>query len=276
MRAAARSPMIAVQVPPIDIPPIEIPPATAARLARAERVVVFTGAGVSQESGLGTFRGAGGYWERYRAEDLATPEAFARDPGLVWRWYRERFEAMREAVPNPAHRTIASWSARFPSLTVVTQNIDRLHQRAGSPDVLELHGTIWLVRCVGCGRVSETAAALAEMTALAADAWIPRCVCGGRLRPAVVWFGELLPDGVFERAARATEECDLLLAVGTSATVYPAAGLVELAAARGALVVEVNPQATPLSALAHLSLEGRAGEMLPALDRELDRWRSHS
>ena len=252
---------------PFVTPPFALSPALAERVARAARVVVFTGAGVSRESGLDTFRGAGGWWERYRAEDLATPEAFDRDPELVWRWYRERFVALRAAEPNAAHRTIASWRLGFPSLTVVTQNVDRLHQRAGSTDVLELHGTLWRVRCAGCGRESATEEALAPGVA------VPRCGCGGRLRPAVVWFGESLPVGVFERAARAAEECDLFVAVGTSATVWPAAGLIEVAAAAGAVVLEVNPEPTPLSALAAATLAGPAGEVLPALDREIERWR---
>jgi NAD-dependent deacetylase len=234
------------------------------RLAAARRVVVFTGAGVSQESGLGTFRGAGGFWERFRAEDLATPEAFARDPELVWRWYRERFESMRAASPNAAHRTIASWSRRFPSLSVVTQNIDRLHQRAGSTGVLELHGTIWVVRCVACGREAETGAALAAEPPA-------RCGCGARQRPAVVWFGESLPAEVLDRAAADAAACDAFLSVGTSATVYPAAGLIELAARAGAIVVEVNREPTPLSGLATFVLRGAAGELLPALEVELGR-----
>jgi NAD-dependent deacetylase len=234
------------------------------RLAAARRVVVFTGAGVSQESGLATFRSAGGLWERFRAEDLATPEAFGRDPELVWRWYRERFESMRRAAPNAAHRTIASWNRRFPSLSVVTQNIDRLHQRAGSPDVLELHGTIWRVRCVGCGGEADTEAALAAEPPA-------RCACGARQRPAVVWFGESLPAAALDRAARRASESDVLLSVGTSATVYPAAGLIEVAAGAGATVVEVNREPTPLSALAAFVLRGAAGEVLPALERALAR-----
>jgi len=244
-------------------------PALRARLAQARKLVVFSGAGVSQESGLGTFRGPGGLWERFRPEDLATPEAFARDPGLVWRWYASRFAAMREARPNPAHLVIARWGGRFPSLVVVTQNIDRLHQRAGSRDVLELHGTIWESRCTGCRRTRATVELLAE-----AGGTLPPlpCACGGRYRPAVVWFGERLPEQVFARALDEARSSDALIAVGTSATVWPAAGLIEEACAAGALVVEVNREPSALSGLAAVALAGAAGEVLPALETELGAW----
>lgn len=248
-------------------------PGQRARLAAAERVVVFTGAGVSQESGLGTFRGPGGLWERFRPEELATPEAFARDPGLVWRWYAGRFEAMRAARPNPAHVTIARWSARFPSLVVVTQNIDRLHQRAGSRDVLELHGTVWESRCARCGRGGETEALLAVSGGRLPP---PPCSCGGLFRPAVVWFGERLPELALMRALDEARRADVLLAVGTSATVWPAAGVIEEASAARALVVEVNREPSALSELADVALAGAAGETLPALDAELGPWPAHS
>jgi NAD-dependent deacetylase len=247
---------------------VRLPEALGRRVAAAERLVVFTGAGVSAESGLGTFRGAGGLWERFRPEDLATPEAFERDPTLVWRWYAERFAAMRRAEPNPAHFAIAGLAARFPSLVVVTQNIDRLHQRAGSTDVIELHGTAWESHCARCGR----GAATAELPA--AEPPPPRCACGGRFRPSVVWFGESLPRADFERATEAASDADLFLVVGTSATVWPAAGLIEVAVGAGALVIEVNREATPLTPLADLHLPGAAGEVLPALRAELERWRS--
>jgi NAD-dependent deacetylase len=236
------------------------------RVAAAERLVVFTGAGISAESGLGTFRGAGGLWERFRPEELATPAAFERDPALVWRWYAERFAAMRRADPNPAHLAIAGLEGRFPSLVVVTQNIDRLHQRAGSSDVIELHGTAWESHCVRCGRTSATA----ELAP--ADPPPPRCSCGGRFRPSVVWFGESLPRAGFERATNAASGADLFVVVGTSATVWPAAGLIEVAADAGALVIEVNREETPLTPLADLHCAGAAGEVLPELCAELERW----
>jgi NAD-dependent deacetylase len=242
--------------------------ADAVRAAR--RVVVFTGAGISQESGIGTFRGPGGLWETFRPEDVATPEAFAAHPERVARWYAERFAAMRAAEPNPGHRAIASWEALFPSLVVVTQNIDRLHQRAGSSDVLELHGTLWVSRCARCGREMATEALPP------AEPPPARCACGGRFRPGVVWFGEALPLDVFARAEAEVAVADLFVVVGTSATVWPAAGLVELAAASGAAIVEVNREETPMSRLAALSLRGSAGEELPRLSAEWTRWRSPS
>ena len=248
---------------------LQLTEALGRRIAAAERFVVFTGAGVSAESGLGTFRDKGGLWEQFRPEDLATPEAFERDPGLVWRWYAHRFEAMRKAEPNAAHQAIASLERSFPSFVVVTQNIDRLHQRAGSSDVLELHGTIWRSHCSRCGR-SEATEALEVRSGEAT----PRCECGGRLRPSVVWFGESLPVETFQRAAHESERADLFLVVGTSATVWPAAGLIEIAARGGALVVEVNREETPLTALADLHLEGAAGELIPGLAAEIERWRS--
>lgn len=204
-------------------------------------------------------------WEGVRPEELATPEAFARDPERVWRWYAERFARMRDAVPNPAHREIAIWQDVFASVRVVTQNIDRLHQRAGSRDVLELHGTIWDARCERCGFTIDMPSAID----LAAGAGPPRCGCGGRMRPAVVWFGESLPENAFERAIDEAARADAFLAVGTSATVYPAAGLIEVAAAAGARVYEINRETTPLTGLAHRSVREPAGEALPKLTAEL-------
>jgi NAD-dependent deacetylase len=244
-----------------------------ARMSDARRVVVFTGAGVSQESGLDVFRGTDGTWSRVRPEDFATPEAFARDPRRVWAWYTERFAAMRGAAPNAAHRTIASWQERFPSLVVVTQNVDRLHQRAGSRHVLELHGTIWDSHCGRCGRSRPTAEVLGGVAAGELPA---PCGCGGLLRPSVVWFGEALPAAAFGEAAAETGRCDAFLVVGTSAVVWPAAGLIELAANAGALVVEVNREPSALSALADVALTGAAGDLLPRLDAELAAWRSRS
>jgi NAD-dependent deacetylase len=250
---------------------MDVEPEVLARLAAASRVVVFTGAGVSQESGLEIFRGSDGTWSRFRPEDLATPEAFARDPRRVWSWYRERHGAMQRAVPNPAHLVIASWQARFPSLVVVTQNVDGLHQRAGSTRVLELHGRIRDSHCARCGRSRPTA----ELLEGVVPGGMPHpCVCGGLFRPSVVWFGEALPEEVFAEAADATDHCDALLVVGTSAQVWPAAGLIEVAAASGALIVEVNREPSALSDLAHATLLGPAGGILPELDRRLEAWRS--
>lgn len=222
-------------------------------------MVVFTGAGVSAESGLATFRGAGGLWEGHRVEDVATPEAFARDPLLVWRFYALRREKAALARPNPAHHAIAQMEGAFPSVVVVTQNVDGLHQRAGSRRVLELHGSLWRIRCSACGREREDRQVpLLELP--------PRCgSCGALERPAVVWFGEPLPWEVFTEAERACAAADALLVVGTSGVVWPAAGLVELAAASGASIVEVNPEPSALAYLAAVQIPSKAGEALPRL-----------
>ncbi|MEO8277614.1 MAG: NAD-dependent deacylase [Thermoanaerobaculia bacterium] len=232
---------------------------------RDQRIVVFTGAGVSAESGLATFRSVGGLWADFDPATLATPEAFARDPKRVWDWYASRYVGVRDSEPNAAHRAIARLEAVFPSTLVVTQNIDRMHQRAGSRNLLELHGNIWNARCNACGKEVDMATAI-DIADPANAA--PRCGCGGRLRPAVVWFGERLPEGVFESAAEASAACDLFIAVGTSATVYPAAGLIDLAARNGAFVIEVNREETPLSHLADRVVREPAGEALPRLVEE--------
>lgn len=238
------------------------------RVRSAERIVVFSGAGVSRESGLDTFRGAGGLWERMRPEELATPQAFRADPGRVWRWYAWRFERLQQASPNPAHRAIARLEAVFTSSVVVTQNVDGLHRRAGSRSLLELHGTLAQACCDRCGRSRDMAEAVAE-----SPAEPPACSCGGTLRPAVVWFGEALPAGTFDRASEAAASCDLFLSVGTSGTVYPAAGLIELAHRSGACLIEVNPEPTPFSGLMDLRLAAPAGEALPALVDAMERCR---
>jgi NAD-dependent deacetylase len=233
---------------------------------RAPSLVVFTGAGISQESGISTFRDPGGLWDQFRPEELATPEAFAARPEVVWRWYRWRFDQVRRARPNAGHLAIASWQERFPSLVVVTQNVDRLHQRAGSRAVLELHGDLWTARCARCGEETEME------RAMRLPGEPPRCACGGLLRPNVVWFGEGLPEETFERAYESAAASGLFLVVGTSARVYPAAGLIEVAARAGARIVEVNREETPLSGLATETLRGAAGEILPELGDRLAGW----
>lgn len=232
----------------------------AAILSEASRVAVMTGAGVSAESGVPTFRGAGGLWEGRPATEVATPEAFAADPEQVWRFYEHRRRNMAAVRPNPAHEVLARWQDRFAEFTLITQNVDGLHILAGSRRVLELHGTLWRVRCSECGRErEERSVALPELP--------PRCTeCGGLERPAVVWFGEMLPQDVVADAWRATERCDVFLVVGTSAVVYPAAALVEVAAAHRAQVVEFNPEPSALAHLAHVAVRGPAGVALPAVD----------
>lgn len=227
----------------------------------ARRVAVLTGAGISAESGVPTFRGAGGLWRTFRAEDLATPQAFQRDPKLVWEWYDWRRQWLLTVEPNAGHRALVELEDRLgDGFVLITQNVDGLHDRAGSRRVLKLHGDIWEVRCIECGRRGrDERAPLPDVP--------PRCECGGLLRPGVVWFGEALPEGVFERAMEQALNCDLLLVIGTSAQVYPAAGLVPLALRHGADVIEVNLEETPQSSHVTLSLRGKAGEILPGILR---------
>ena len=228
-----------------------------AALHSARRVAAFTGAGVSAESGLATFRGAGGLWEGHRVEEVATPEAFAADALLVWRFYDQRRVHALAVRPNPAHEVLAAWQERFPDYALVTQNVDGLHQAAGSRGVIELHGSLWRLRCTGCGRERDDRTA--PLPALP-----PRCAaCGAAERPGVVWFGEALSAEAIMAAKAAVERCDVLLVVGTSAVVYPAAALVEVAAAAGATVIEVNPEASALAHLAGVTLRGPAGRLLP-------------
>lgn len=227
-------------------------------LSSASSIAVLTGAGISAESGLPTFRGPGGLWRQRRPEELARREAFARDPKLIWEWYNWRRSVIAEAQPNAAHRALADLERRGPRFTLITQNVDGLHDRAGSQNVLKVHGDIWTVRCCWCGRErEERRASLPELP--------PMCECGGVERPGVVWFGESLPQSVWIRAEQAAREADLFFVIGTSAVVYPAAGLVGMAKSAGAKVVEVNIEETPISATVDLSLRGPASEILPEL-----------
>ncbi len=250
--------------------PTPAPPFAAGLLAElraARRVMVFTGAGVSAESGIPTFRDAlTGLWQTFDPMDLATPEAFGRDPDLVWGWYEWRRMRVRRAAPNPAHRAIAALAARVPGLTVVTQNVDDLHERAGSPAVIHLHGSLHQPRCSLCAYPF----ALPDAEPLEPEAGRrlapPRCrQCGGAVRPGVLWFGEALPADAWRAAEAAAGGCDLLFSVGTSGVVHPAAGLPLLAARRGATIVQVNPHPTDLDRVADHSLHGPAGGLLPAL-----------
>src|SRR5918996_5828979 len=228
-----------------------------ARLRAARRVLALTGAGVSAESGVPTFRGPEGLWREFRPEDLATPEAFARDPKLVWEWYAWRRERVGACRPNAAHRALAALDGAAPEFLLATQNVDGLHALAGSRRMVELHGSLWRVRCTGCGRVTDDRKAFPELP--------PRCDCGSLLRPDVVWFGEPLPVTALERAFGAAREADVVLVVGTSSLVHPAAALPHTARSAGAFVIEVNPEPTPLSAHADVSLRGPAALLLPAL-----------
>ncbi|MBI3829937.1 MAG: NAD-dependent deacylase [Planctomycetes bacterium] len=238
------------------------------RISEARRVAVLTGAGVSAESGLSTFRGPGGLWENQDLMELATPQGFARDPKKVWEWYAWRREQALVAQPNAGHLALARWeewlSHRGGRLDLITQNVDGLHQAAGSKNVIELHGSGWVLRCTRCGRERlDRTHPLPEIP--------PRCgECQGLLRPGVVWFGEMLPPAALVSAQTAAENCELFLVAGTSGTVYPAAGLVEVAARQGAATIEANLEPTPLSDAVDWSLRGRSGEILPSLIAALD------
>lgn len=227
-------------------------------LAAAHRVGVLTGAGISAESGLPTFRGPNGLWRNHRPEQLATPQAFARDPQMVWEWYDWRRSVHAGKEPNAGHRALAELERRATEFLLVTQNVDSLHERAGSRAIVHLHGSLWRVRCVACGKEQAN-----EQVPL--DPLPPRCPCGAMQRPAVVWFGEQLPQREFAAAVSAARHGEVFLVVGTSSLVYPAAALPRIALESGARVIEVNPDATELSPLAQLSLRGLAGELLPEL-----------
>lgn len=247
---------------------VVLPEEVRERVREARRVVAFSGAGVSRESGLDTFRGAGGLWERMRPEELATPQAFRADPARVWRWYAWRWQTASGAQPNPAHLALVRLEEVFPSFTLVTQNVDGLHTRAGSRSLFELHGTILRAHCNRCGKSRDMGEAIAE-----SPEEPPVCSCGGRFRPSVVWFGESLPEDVLFRASAEASSCDVFLSVGTSSTVYPAAGLIEVAHQAGACLIEVNPEPTPFSGLMDLRLAAPAGEAVPALVTAMERCR---
>ncbi|MGE0815080.1 MAG: NAD-dependent deacetylase [Vicinamibacterales bacterium] len=239
----------------------------AGRLRTAARITVLTGAGVSAASGVPTFRGHDGLWRRHRPEDLATPEAFARDPALVWEWYGWRRERIRACLPNAGHAVLAAWAARWAGLTLATQNVDGLHERAGTPDVLRLHGSLWHVRC---GDACRRGRAPRPFDGVIRPDALPRCpFCGALDRPAVVWFGEPLDREILDRAAEAAAGSDVFLAVGTSAVVFPAAGLIPLAREGGAFVVEVNPDGSAFSDDADVAIRGGAEEVLPRLERAI-------
>lgn len=231
-------------------------------LAAARNVVVFTGAGVSAESGVPTFRGAGGLWKQFRPEDLATPHAFARDPRLVWEWYDWRRGLVAKCKPNAAHHAIAaaqraSGQTDKRTVTLVTQNVDDLHERAGSQDIVKLHGSLFLDQCAQCAQGAQSAQVA------------HRCGnCGGWLRPGVVWFGEALPEGQIEAAVEAARECQVCFVIGTSGAVYSAAGIVHEAQAAGAKVIVVDPGDTAYDSIADIRLRGSAVTIVPGILRD--------
>jgi NAD-dependent deacetylase len=228
-------------------------------LKNATSVCVLTGAGISAESGVPTFRGEEGLWKKFRPEELANFDAFMRNPELVWEWYAYRRRLIQNVKPNPAHHGLVALERHVKDFALVTQNVDNLHRRAGSKNVLELHGNIERSFCVQCH-------APAPEHALEESNGVPRCTkCGGLVRPDVVWFGEMLPAEVFAKAESAARQCDIFFSIGTSAVVFPAASLPYKALDHGAFVVEMNVESTDLSSRAHEVLTGKAGEILPDL-----------
>jgi NAD-dependent deacetylase len=241
--------------------PPDISEALVDALRKARAVVVLTGAGVSAESGIPTFRDAmDGLWSKFDPHELASPEGFARDPEMVTRWYDWRREKCAAAKPNPAHLALARLEehlvTRKRSFTLLTQNVDRLHQAAGSRNVVELHGTIWVWRCTRCGIEREERGG-------PFNEYPPRCACGGARRPAVVWFGEMLPEDAMQTASDALEACDLFFSIGTSAVVEPAASFIHTARRHGAKTVEINRDPTLITSVVDWSLLGKVGEIFP-------------
>lgn len=236
---------------------IEIEQSLIDELRSARSVVFFTGAGISAESGIPTFRGEGGIWNKLKPEELANFDAFMRNPKMVWEWYNHRKNVIHDSKPNAAHLTIAEFQNHFNDVIVVTQNIDNLHRRAGSKNIFELHGNIERNYCVNCKTFYNGELDFNE--------GIPKCMCGGLIRPDVVWFGEFLPEDQFEGGEKATFSADIFFVVGTSAIVYPAAGLVQTAKRCGALLVEINLTKTEISSFVDYSYTGKAGEILPLI-----------
>ncbi len=227
-------------------------------LEQAASVAVLTGAGISAESGIPTFRGAGGLWKDYKPEELATPEAFARDPKLVWEWYDWRRGLIAKAVPNAAHKALVQVEIRKPRFTLITQNVDGLHDLAGSGKILKLHGDIWRMLCTTCGaNFPNRRVPLPRIP--------PHCACGGMARPGVVWFGEPLPEGMMKEAEHAAAAAEVFLVIGTSAVVFPAASLIPYAKQAGARVIEINTEPTTATAIVDCALHGLAAELLPKL-----------
>src|SRR5215213_1337702 len=242
---------------------LSLPAELRRRFAGARRVVALTGAGVSAESGVPTFRGGGrsAVWKGMPFDQISSAATLERNLREVWEWFDYRRGVIEKLEPNAAHRALARWQDRFEDFTLVTQNVDGLHQAAGSRDVIELHGNLRRARCLSCRAKYD----LGDKESEAARGHT--CAeCGDRLRPDVVLFGEMLPAGAFERAAAAASRCDLCFVVGTSALVYPAAALPEIARAAGAYTIEVNPERTPLSDLCHARVEGPAGAVLPLFE----------
>ncbi|MBN2093349.1 NAD-dependent deacylase [candidate division KSB1 bacterium] len=232
------------------------------KLKQAQKVAILTGAGISAESGVPTFRGEDGIWNKFRPEELANFEAFQKNPQLVWEWYNYRRKIINEVKPNPGHFALAEMEQMFPIFTLITQNVDNLHRVAGSQIIIELHGNIMRNRCVDCNKIYREIAIEFEVK-------VPRCRCGGRLRPDVVWFGEMLPEDALVCAFQAAQECDVFFSIGTSAFVQPAASLPIEAGEKGAYVVEINIEPTAISRYVNESIIGKSGEILPLILNKL-------
>ncbi|MFQ5864581.1 MAG: NAD-dependent deacylase [bacterium] len=232
------------------------------KLRSAQQVAVLTGAGVSAESGVPTFRGQDGLWKKYRAEDLATLEAFTRNPKLVWEWYNYRRSIVKQKSPNPGHYALAAMERHFSKFELITQNVDGFHRAAGNKNVYEIHGNIMRNRCVKCNR-------LLEEPPFEIKNELPFCFCGGLLRPDVVWFGEALSGRLLELSYAAAQNCDVFLSIGTSAVVQPAASLPLIAKENGGFAIEINSERTPISSIVDEVILGKSGEILPALCSQL-------
>jgi NAD-dependent deacetylase len=226
------------------------------QIKSAGHIVFFTGAGMSAESGIATFRGEGGIWNKFKPEELANFDAFMKNPDMVWEWYSYRRNIVRKALPNQGHLAIAVFQHYIPKVTVITQNIDNLHRRGGSKNIFELHGNIERNYCVKCRTFYNE---------IPESSKVPKCNCGGLIRPDVVWFGEYLPEDQFNGAEIAASGCDVFFVVGTSAVVYPAASLIYTAKQSGAFIIEINTDETEISSLSDMSIKGKAGVVLPEI-----------
>jgi len=237
---------------------IEFPDDFIGVLKNAKKVAILTGAGISAESGVPTFRGDDGIWKKFKAEELATVDAFMSNPKLVWEWYLWRRQIMSEVGPNPAHKALVEMEKLYNDFSLITQNVDGLHKMAGSKNIYEVHGNISLNKCLDCSLPYD-----GEISLEGGE--LPHCSCGGKIRPDVVWFGEMLPADTISKAFAASERAELFFSIGTSALVHPAASLPMTAKQNGAYLVEVNLDPTPLSDYADYTIHGPAGEIMPEI-----------
>lgn len=229
-------------------------------LKSAKSLFTLTGAGISAESGIPTFRGADGLWKNYSATDLATPQAFRKDPKIVWEWYHWRQGIISKAEPNPAHYALVALEKKMARFLLLTQNVDNLHPRAGSENVLELHGNIFRTRCLACGEIADY-----QKPPKPANSTLPKCTCGGLLRPDVVWFGEAIPQDIWQNSLDFLSQADAALICGTSGIVWPAAAIPEIAQHGNTKTIEINLEPTPVSSIVDVSIQGKAGEVLPKI-----------